>query len=420
MRAAIVGQGYVGLPLAVEAAYAGHLVAGIEISTSLVDLLNMGRSPTGDVSDARLGTIVSAGQYRATMDFSVCQEAEVIVICVPTPYEDESPDLSYIRSAGEAVADHLSRDALVVLESTTFPGTTEEVLRPILEEGSGLVAGIDFELAFSPERIDPGNKVFGLSNTPKIVGGITPRSTKRARAFYGTFVEQVVEVSSAKSAEMAKLLENTFRHINIALVNELAVLARDMQVDIWEVIEAAASKPFGFMPFRPGPGVGGHCIPVDPMYLSWRVKQFGGAARFIELAREVNDSMPVYCVDRVTELLSRRGRPIEGARVLLIGVAYKRDVADLRDSPAHVIVKTFSERGASVSYHDPHVARYEVGRVGELKSAPLEKETLRSADCVVILADHSAVDYRLIKAEAPLIFDTKNVYGREGENIHRL
>ena len=407
-RVVIVGQGYVGLPLAVAAAEAGHDVVGVDRIAAHVDALNRGQSHVGDVTSDALGAVVASGRYRATGDPSEIANAEVVVICVPTPYHDDAPDLSYIKDAGNDIARHMMSGTLVILESTTYPGTTQDVLRPILEAGSGMTAGVDFHVVFSPERIDPGNERFGLRNTPKIVGGLSAEAAEAAAAFYGSFVDQVVRVSTPAAAEMAKLLENTFRHINIALVNELAILAEGLGVDIWEVIDAAASKPFGFMPFYPGPGVGGHCIPVDPLYLSWRARQFGAAAKFIELARDVNASMPAYCVARVQDLLNDEGRALRGARVLLLGVAYKADIGDMRESPAVPLVELLQAKGASVSYHDPNVAELHVDQQ-VLRSVELTDAVVADADVVVVVTPHRTVDYGRVAANASLVFDTRNV-----------
>jgi UDP-N-acetyl-D-glucosamine dehydrogenase len=405
-RVVVVGQGYVGLPLAVAAADAGMDVTGVDSDKRRVDQLNAGSSPVGDVSGAALAAVVSSGRYRASADFDAVAQADVVVLCVPTPYRDSGPDLSFIEAAAASVAAHLRRGALVILESTTYPGTTEELLRPVLESGSGLRAGEAFHLVFSPERIDPGNAQYGLRNTPKIVGGLAAEGTEKAAAFYGAFVEHVVPVSNPKTAEMAKLLENTFRHINIALVNELAILSQDLGVDIWEVIDAAASKPVGFMPFYPGPGVGGHCIPVDPLYLSWRVRQFGGAAKFIELARDVNAAMPAYCVTRVQDLLNDRAKPLRGARILVLGVAYKPGVADLRESPAMPILDMLLRKGADVSYHDEFVPSLVIaGRV--IDSVPLTEAAVASSDAVVVVTNHPDVDYSWVVAHAEVVFDSR-------------
>jgi UDP-N-acetyl-D-glucosamine dehydrogenase len=419
-RVAIVGQGYVGLPLAVAAAQAGHTVVGIDLAVERVADLNAGRSPVGDVTDADLDEVLRAGSYRASDDFGAVAEADVVVLCVPTPYHNDAPDLSYVEAATTSVAAHLAGGALVILESTTYPGTTEEVLVPILEAGTGGRVGEDFHLVFSPERIDPGNERFGMRNTPKVVGGTTPEATALAAEFYGSFVDQVVTVSGPATAEAAKLLENTFRHLNIALVNELAVLFQELGLDVWEVIEAASSKPFGFMPFYPGPGVGGHCIPVDPMYLSWRVRQLGGAAKFIELAQDVNTQMPLYVVSRIQELLNEEAKPVKGSRVLVLGVAYKRDIADMRESPALPLLERLVRKGADVRYHDPYVPTYHLEGVGELKSVELDEAELREADCVVVVTDHSSIDYDMVAEHAPLVFDTRNRMPRVGAHIHRL
>jgi nucleotide sugar dehydrogenase len=408
LRVIVVGQGYVGLPLAVAAANAGHRVVGVDHDARRVDALNRGASPVGDISDDDLRAVVSSGAYSAAADFAAVKGADVVVICVPTPYHHDQPDLSYVEHACEDVGANLTRDCLVILESTTYPGTTEEVLIPILERVSGLTAGSDFHAAFSPERIDPGNPTYGIRNTPKIVGALTPEGQQRAVDFYGSFVDTVVPVSGPRAAETAKLLENTFRHINIALVNELAILCRDLDIDVWEVIDAAASKPFGFMPFYPGPGVGGHCIPVDPMYLSWRVRQFGGSAKFIELARDVNDAMPAYCVTRIQELLNDRERAVKGSRILVLGVAYKQDIGDMRESPAIALVQGLLARGARIDFHDPHVPVLHVDGE-ELRSVSLDDERLRSSDCVVVVTAHHGIDYERVARVAPLVFDTRHV-----------
>jgi UDP-N-acetyl-D-glucosamine dehydrogenase len=404
----VVGQGYVGLPLAVAASRSGRTVVGIDSDKARVDLLNTGASPVGDITDEQLSAELSPGRYRATTDFSAARDADVVVLCVPTPYHKDAPDLSYIESAARQVGELLTPGTLVILESTTYPGTTEEVLLPILEQASGLQGGADLLVAFSPERIDPGNAEFGLHNTPKIVGGLTPEATERAASFYGEFVEKVISVSGPKSAEMSKLLENTFRHINIALVNELAILCQDLDVDVWEVIDAAASKPFGFMPFYPGPGVGGHCIPVDPMYLSWRVKQFGAAAKFIDLARDVNAGMPLYVVQRVQDLLNDRERSLKGASVLVLGVAYKPNITDMRESPALPLIDMFRRKGADVSYSDPFVPVLETGG-STLSSQEVNEVTLAAADCVVVITGHADVDYASVARYARLVFDTRRV-----------
>ena len=418
-RVAVIGQGYVGLPLAVAAAEAGHRVAGLDHDPARVRALNAAQSPVPDISDERLAPLLADGRYVAHTGFGPVDGADVVVLCVPTPYRGDAPDLSYVEDAATRLAPRLRPGCLVVLESTSYPGTTDELLAPLLVAGSGLEPGMQFDVAFSPERIDPGNTAFGLRNTPKIVGGTTARATERAAAFYRTFVDRVVPVSSARAAEMAKLLENTFRHINIALVNELAVLCQDLSVDVWEVIEAAATKPFGFMPFYPGPGVGGHCIPIDPMYLSWRVRQMGTAARFIELAREVNSGMPQYCVERVAELLQARGSSLVDADVLVLGVGYKRDLGDLRESPALVVLQELRGSGAVVRYHDPYVPELVLDDGAQLKSVDLDAHGLAQAACVLVLTDHRCVDYDEVVRHASLIFDTRNVVPR-APHVHRL
>ena len=419
MKVVVVGQGYVGLPLAVAAAGTGMDVTGVDLDKRRVDALNAGTSPVGDVSDAELAAVAAAGRYRASADFGAVADADVVVLCVPTPYRDSGPDLSYIEGAAASIAPFLKRGALVILESTTYPGTTEELLRPALEDGSGLTAGVDFQIVFSPERIDPGNPNYGLHNTPKIVGGLSPEGTDKAAAFYGAFVENVVRVSDPKTAEMAKLLENTFRHINIALVNELAILSQDLGVDVWEVIDAAASKPFGFMPFYPGPGVGGHCIPVDPLYLSWRVRQFGGAAKFIELARDVNAAMPVYVVQRVQDLLNDEGRSLKGAQILVVGVSYKPDVGDMRESPAIPLIGLLLGKGAIVSYADPHVPQMRT-EDGELIEAVDASAAAADADCVVIVTAHAEIDHEALAVRSKLVFDTRRSIRSSAPHIHRL
>ena len=418
-RVVIVGQGYVGLPLALAAAAAGHRVVGLDSDPVRVDELNDGRSPVGDITDDELQTELRSGSYRATAEYSAIADADLVVICVPTPYRDDRPDLAHMEAAISGIARHLRANTVVILESTTYPGTTEELVVPLLESGSGMRVGVDFDVAFSPERIDPGNVKYGLHNTPKIVGGVTDAATERAAAFYGSFVEDVHRVSGPKAAEMAKLLENTFRHINIALVNELAMLAEGLGVDIWEVVDAAATKPFGFMPFYPGPGVGGHCIPVDPMYLSWGGRPVGGAAKFIDLARDVNDSMPAYCVSRIQDLLNDRSKPLRGSAVLVIGVAYKADISDMRESPALPLLEALLERGAVVTYHDANVPSLQLAH-SSLESVELSDEQLASADCVVVVTAHSTVDFGRVATKAKLVFDTRNVVPRDHETVYTL
>jgi UDP-N-acetyl-D-glucosamine dehydrogenase len=402
----VIGLGYVGLPLTQEACRAGLSVVGLDTTARVVDALNAGRSHVDDLSDADVEAMVGQG-FRASTDEAVLDEATVVVICVPTPLGDDGgPDLSAVESAVGAVARHLHRGMLVVLESTTYPGTTEEVVRPILEAG-GLVAGIDFHLAFSPERIDPGNAKFGLRNTPKVVGGCTESCTEAAAAFYGQVVERVVRVAGTREAEMAKLLENTYRHVNIALVNEMAVFCKELGINLWDVIDAAATKPFGFHAFYPGPGVGGHCIPIDPNYLSYKVRtDLGYAFRLVELSQEINESMPIYVADRVAARLAADGIGIEGATVLLLGVTYKADIGDSRESPTMPLAQRLRELGAAVAFHDPYYEQWTVdGEV--LHRVPDLDDALRKSDVTVLVQAHSAYDLPAIAATAARLFDTR-------------
>ncbi|MBI3636560.1 MAG: nucleotide sugar dehydrogenase [Candidatus Rokubacteria bacterium] len=418
-HAAVIGMGYVGLPQAMTMAEAGFTVTGIDVDAKKVSALQAGRSYIEDVPATQLRRMRRSGHFSASTDFAGLAAADVITICVPTPLsKTKDPDVSYIRTATAAVAKHLRRGQLVILESTTYPGTTEEIVRPALE-ATGLRAGRDFFLAFSPERIDPGNVRFSVHNTPKIVGGLTPRCTKLAATFYGQFVEKVVPVSSPQAAEMAKLLENTFRNINIALVNELAMMCDVLGVDVYEVIDAAASKPFGFMPFYPGPGLGGHCIPVDPEYLAWKLKGHDFTARFIALAGEINTHMPQVVSAKVAEALNATGKSVKGAKVLVLGVAYKRDVADTRESPALTVISTLKGRGAKVSYHDPHVPTVTVGGTA-LASARLTPAMIASQDCVVILTDHKALDIPAIVRSAKVVVDTRNATRGLGRFRHKI
>ena len=406
-RVAIIGLGYVGLPEAMAVAESGFHVTGIDVDAQRVASLRAGRSYVDDVANSQLRAVMDAGRFAAHTDFAPLAAADVVTICVPTPLgKTKDPDVSYIRAASAEVAQRLRRGQLIVLESTTYPGTTEEIIRPSLEE-TGLVAGRDFFLAFSPERIDPGNPHYNIRNTPKVVGGSTPRCARIATLFYSQFVEQVVSVSNLQTAEMVKLLENTFRLVNIALVNELAVMSDVLGVDIDEVIGAAATKPFGFMPFHPGPGLGGHCIPVDPEYLAWKLKSFDCTARFIGLAGEINARMPHVVVDKITEALNAVGKSVNRSRLLVLGVAYKRDVADTRESPALSVISLLQQRGADVSFHDPHVKSVPLNG-GELASVPLTPRLLAEQDCVAILTDHSAFDVPWIVAKAKLVVDTRN------------
>jgi len=406
-RVSVIGLGYVGLSLAVELAKAGFEVRGVDLDLERVNLLNRGKSYLVDVAGEALAPLVASGRLAASTDCSAAGEADVLIICVPTPLrKTKEPDISFILSALENTLPHLRSGQLMVLESTTYPGTTEEVIQPRLE-ASGLVIGRDFFLAFSPERVDPGNKRFTTANIPKVVGGVTPGCTKLAAALYRQVTSTVFEVSSPRVAETAKLLENTFRSVNIALANELAFACRRIGVDPWEVIEAAATKPFGFMPFYPGPGIGGHCIPVDPLYLSWKMRLNGYEPRFIALADEINRSMPDHVVDLTIEALNHRRRCLNGANVLVMGIAYKRGVGDTRESPALEIVKQLRDRGAEVTYADPHVPSIIVDGVA-LKAVELTDETLAATDCALILTDHAEFDYRRTAEIAPLVVDTRN------------
>jgi UDP-N-acetyl-D-glucosamine dehydrogenase len=408
----IVGLGYVGLPLAVELASAGYRILGFDISERVVDGLNAGHSHVKDISDAQLGAALQAGRFEATTDMSRLGEPDAISICVPTPLSKfKDPDVSYIVAATEAVKRTLRRGQAIVLESTTYPGTTREILQPALES-TGLTVGEDFFLAFSPERVDPGNPTWQTRNTPKVVGGITAACARVACALYQPAIERLVPVSTTEAAELVKLLENTFRSVNIGLVNEMAIVCDKLGVDVWEVIEAAATKPFGFMKFLPGPGLGGHCIPIDPHYLAWKMRGLNYKTRFIDLAGELNTEMPLFWVRKVSEALNLQGRAVRGASVLVLGVAYKRDIDDIRESPALDIIRLLEDQGARVSYHDPHVPCFaEDGH--EYRSVALTPETVSAADCVMVVTDHSAIDYAMIKRRAKLVVDTRNAMPKE-------
>jgi UDP-N-acetyl-D-glucosamine dehydrogenase len=420
VRVGVIGLGYVGLPLAVEFAKAGLDVTGFDVDQTKVDLINKGTTYIPDVEAHELQACVSAGRLRATTDMKKLADMDAIDICVPTPLrKTKDPDLSYIVMAVDAVAAVEHRGKLVILESTTYPGTTDEVVQPKLEAG-GLKADVDFFLAFSPERVDPGNPHFKTSNIPKIVGGTGPASTELAAALYGQIVGQVVPVSSTRVAEMVKLLENPFRAVNIGLVNEIALMSHNLNIDVWEVIDAAKTKPFGFMPFYPGPGLGGHCIPVDPFYLSWKARQNGFECRFIELAGHVNASMPAYVVERVADALNSMKKALNGSRIHLFGVAYKKDVSDMRESPALDVLELLLKRGAVVSYSDPWVATLQHG-THTFDSVKEDAALKAKPDCVVICTDHSAFDYDRIVAGAALIVDSRNALkNRKEPSIFRL
>ena len=406
-RVGVIGLGYVGLPLAVEFARQGYRVTGIDLDRGRVKKLNQGRSYISDVPDEVLAPLVREGKLRATHDFQALRELDGVMVCVPTPLrKTRDPDISFIVSAAEALAKYLHREQVIILESTTYPGTTRELILPMLE-ATGLKVGKDFFLGFSPERIDPGNEQYATDTIPKVVSGVTAACCKVVEALYGQIIRKIIPVSSTDVAEMVKLLENTFRSVNIGLVNEIALLCNRLGVDVWEVIEAAKSKPFGFMPFYPGPGLGGHCIPIDPLYLSWKARQYGFEPRFIDLASLVNGSMPHYVVERVGLALNDRGKALKGSRLLVLGVSYKRDVTDTRESPATEILQLLKGRGAKVSYHDPLVPEFRMdGSV--LRSVPLSAKNLSAFDCAVIVTDHRALDYEFIVKHARLIFDTRN------------
>jgi UDP-N-acetyl-D-glucosamine dehydrogenase len=410
-RVAVVGLGYVGLPLALTFCRRGALRAiGIDVDAAKAEALAEGRSYIGHVESRAVAEAVREGRLEATTDFARVEGCDAVVICVPTPLTPHrDPDLSFIERTAQALAPHLRPGQLVALESTTYPGTTDEVLRPILEAGSGLVAGRDFHLAFSPEREDPGSQV-PRHTIPKVVGGLTPRCLEAALALYGVAFDRLVPVASTRVAEMTKLLENVFRSVNIALANELKMLCDRMDLDVWEVIDAASTKPFGFMPFRPGPGLGGHCIPIDPFYLTWKARRYDFQTRFIELAGEINTAMPHYVVTRTMEALNDRGTALKGAHVLVLGIAYKKDVDDVRESPAIRLIELLQDRGALVVYHDPHVPRVPKMRQHHLDmlSVPLTDAALEDCDAVVIATDHSCFDYARVVARSSLVVDTRN------------
>ncbi|MFJ9558543.1 nucleotide sugar dehydrogenase [Streptomyces fuscichromogenes] len=412
---AVIGLGYVGLPLAREASLIGLRVAGLDLDPRVVEGLNAGHSHVDDVSDEDVARMRAAG-FTAYTDDKCLARAQTVVICVPTPLsEDGGPDLGAVTSAVRTVAGRLRPGRLVVLESTTYPGTTEEIVRPLLEE-SGLRAGEDFALAFSPERIDPGNTTHGLRETPKVVGGCTPACAAKAAAFYGKLVDTVVQAKGTREAEMAKLLENTYRHVNIALVNELAILCRELHVDVWDAIRCAGTKPFGFQPFRPSAGVGGHCIPIDPNYLSYKVRSIGYEFRFVELAREINAHMPEYVVRRAQDLLNHEGRALHGSRVLLLGVTYKPDVADQREAPAVPVARLLRDREAEISFHDPFVQAWFVDGEGVPRVTDV-MAAVRSHDLTILLQDHSAYDLVALGDEARLLFDTRGRIFRPGVEV---
>ncbi len=416
----VIGLGYVGLPLAVEYASAGHRVIGVDVDAAKVEAIHRGESYVGDISDEVLGPLVEKGLLRATTDFAELAQTDSVNICVPTPLsKTRDPDISYIDAAVGEISKTLHAGQLIILESTTYPGTTEEVILPRLEE-TGLKVGQDFFLAFSPERVDPGNPEYNTQNIPKVVGGVTPACTRVAASLYESTLSQVVPVSNARVAETVKLLENTFRSVNIGLVNEIAQMCSKMEIDVWEVIDAAATKPFGFMPFYPGPGLGGHCIPIDPFYLSWKARASGFEARFIELAGFVNASMPNFVVNLVVEALNDSSKAIRGSKILVVGVAYKSDIDDVRESPALDILELLQSRGAELSYFDPYVPQIR-GFDAVRRVETLDASTIAAFDCAVITTVHSEVDHSLLVDHCPRVVDTRNALGRvEADHVLRL
>ncbi len=419
---AVLGLGYVGLPLAVVFAEAGFTVTGIDPDTKKDDTVNRGERHIRDVSDEQVKLLVNEGRLSATSDFNVLDDADAVSICVPTPLRKTGdPDLTYILDAGSELAKHIHKDMVIVLESTTYPGTTRELLLPMLEEQSGLKIGRDFYLAFSPERVDPGREDWTTINTPKVIGGITPACGEISSAWYGQALESIITVSSTEVAEMAKLLENTFRMINIGLVNEMAIMCDRLGVDVWEVIDAAATKPFGYMKFTPGPGLGGHCIPIDPLYLSWKLRAVNYTARFIELASEINTGMPRYVVNRKQDALNQQSKPLKDSQILILGVAYKPDIDDLRESPALDVISLLEQKGAAVSYHDPYIKKVQHDGK-EKETVPDISEAVRGSDCVVIITNHSVYDYPALIKMAEVsekhtqIVDTRNALGEAGRD----
>lgn len=406
----VVGLGYVGLPLAVEKAKAGFKTIGFDVQEKKVDMVNAGENYIGDVVDEDMKEIVGKGLLSATNDFGFIKEVDFIAICVPTPLDIyQQPDISYVKSSGESIARYLTKGTMVVLESTTYPGTTEELLKPILEEGSGLKCGVDFYLGFSPERVDPGNLIYKTKNTPKVVGAIGEDALEVIAAMYRAVLESDVHtVSNPAIAEMEKILENTYRNINIGLINELAILCHKMNINIWEVIDAAKTKPYGFQAFYPGPGLGGHCIPLDPYYLSWKAREYGFHTSMIESSMMINDRMPEYCMERACNILNRYKKSLNGSKILVLGVAYKQDIDDYRESPALKIIELFNDMGANVKYFDPYVPVYRYKGDEHQGEKELKKELLNAADLVVVTASHSNVDYDFVQQNSTFIFDTKN------------
>ena len=425
-HAGVIGLGYVGLPLMVAIASAGFRVTGIDICPEKIAQLKRGISHVPDVTNAVLGPLIISGQIQVTTDHEVLRELDTVNICVPTPLgENRTPDMQFILAAVQRVAQYLHAEQLVILESTTYPGATEEIVLPTLnarfqrsEDSHPAQVGRDFYLAFSPERIEPGNSTYFLTNTPKIIGGVTPQCTRVAKTFYEQFISKTYTVSSPRTAEMVKLLENTFRSVNIGLINEVALICDRMDLDVWEVIDAAATKPFGFMPFYPGPGLGGHCIPIDPHYLSWKARMYQYHARFIELASEINNEMPKYVVDKIVHALNLQRKSLNGAQLLILGIAYKKDIGDTRESPALEVIRLILDKKAEFLYHDPYVESLSLDKRETYRSQPLTATLVQNADCVVILTDHSAIDYEWLVEHAQLVVDTRNAtyavqHGRE-------
>lgn len=424
IRVGVVGLGYVGLPLAVEKAKAGFRTTGFDVQDEKVKLVNEGHNYIGDVIDDDLKALVESGKLSATTDFSFIKDVDFIAICVPTPLDQhQQPDISYVKNSTIEIAKYLTKNTMVVLESTTYPGTTEELIKPLLEEGSGLKCGEDFYLGFSPERVDPGNAVFKTKNTPKVVGAIGKDATEVIAAMYRAVLEgDVHEVSSPAIAEMEKILENTYRNINIGLINELAILCNKMDINLWEVVDAAKTKPYGFQAFYPGPGLGGHCIPLDPYYLSWKAREYGFHTSMIEASMMINDKMPEYCVERAGKILNRFKKSLYGSKVLVLGVAYKQDIDDYRESPALRVIEELEEEGANVEYFDPYIPSYREKGVVREGIREINPEIISSYDLVVITAAHTNIDYDMIQKSAKAIFDTKNVMKdiRDRENIEVL
>ncbi|HYO51875.1 nucleotide sugar dehydrogenase [Archangium sp.] len=421
-KVGVVGMGYVGLPLGMAFAEAGFPVTGLDVDTRKVESIGKGESYIKHIPSAPLAELTSKGKLKATTDFAKARELDCIIICVPTPLTaSREPDMSYIVKTGEMLSPHVKPGQLFILESTTYPGTTDEVLKPLLEK-SGLKAGVDFHLAFSPEREDPGNKSFNTKTIPKIVGGHTPACLEVAQALYASALKETVAVSSTRVAELAKLLENIFRCVNIAMVNEMKMLCDRMNIDVWEVIQAAATKPFGFMPFYPGPGLGGHCIPIDPFYLTWKAREYEFHTRFIELAGEVNTQMPYYVVTRTMEALNKHKKTLNGAKVLCLGAAYKKDIDDMRESPSLRVISLLKEKGAEVDYHDPYVPRLEEGHGFHysMQSVPLHPETIGQYDAVLILTDHSSIDYNMVVKQSRCVVDTRNACKNVGPGREKV